>query len=654
MTAIDRPKPSRFRRWTQLLLGIGTLALRTHAAPIVQTAQVTPNPLVVGQPLSLSFATSADVVQATATVDLRPWAPRVLRVVLALSGGRWNGTATLPHDLVPPQGAKATIKTLFFDAARARTEHLLSIPVVAQEPITAVFDPGSGVLTVTGTDSDNHITVGRQPAGNLRVNGGTVPILGGVPTIANTTLVRILGLGGSDQLRVDETAGPMPPAALDGGPGNDLLVGGGSDDEFTWKPGDGSDTLEGRAGFNSLVFTGSNANETITLSANGTRFRLLRDIGNVLIDANEVQGLVLHALAGTDSISVGDLAGTHVTRVHLALGNSIAGGTSDGQPDSVFVSGTGNDDIIAVRDSGPAIQVQGLQGMLAEITIQDADPAQDKLLVSGQTGDDVLDGTNLSPARIGLFLEGNQGSDVLLGSNGDDLLSGGPGEDILLGNAGDDTFVWNPGDGSDLLEGQAGRDTLVFNGANVGENIEISRNGGRVRFFRNVGNVTQDANDVEAVRFLALGGADQILVQDVSGTDLTEITVDLASANGTGDGQADAVTVQGTNADDVILAVGNSTQTTVLGLSAQINILNAEASLDTLRINSLAGDDIIECSGLAANAIGLRADGGNDNDVLVGGDGNDVLIGGPGDDVLIGGPGVDVLDGGTGDNVVIQ
>jgi Ca2+-binding RTX toxin-like protein len=71
-------------------------------------------------------------------------------------------------------------------------------------------------------------------------------------------------------------------------------------------------------------------------------------------------------------------------------------------------------------------------------------------------------------------------------------------------------------------------------------------------------------------------------------------------------------------------------------------------------INALAGDDVVEASGLAANAMLLTADGGDGNDALIGGDGNDVLSGGTGDDVLIGGLGIDVLDGGADDNVVIQ
>ena len=70
---------------------------------------------------------------------------------------------------------------------------------------------------------------------------------------------------------------------------------------------------------------------------------------------------------------------------------------------------------------------------------------------------------------------------------------------------GDDTFVWNPGDGSDTVEGQAGFDTLQFNGSNVGENIDISANGGRVALFRDVGNVTMDLNGIERIQLACLG-----------------------------------------------------------------------------------------------------------------------------------------------------
>jgi Ca2+-binding RTX toxin-like protein len=222
--------------------------------------------------------------------------------------------------------------------------------------------------------------------------------------------------------------------------------------------------------------------------------------------------------------------------------------------------------------------------------------------------------------------------------------------------AGDDTFVWNPGDGSDTVEGQAGTDTMLFNGANVAEQFDVSANGGRVRFFRNVANITMDLNDVEAIDLNALGGADTLTVNDLTGTDLTQLNVDLGNppGSGLGDGQADSVIVNGTNGADVVTVAGDASGVSVLGLSAQVNIKGAETANDRLTINALAGDDVVEASSLSADAIALTANGGDGDDVLIGGAGNDTLNGEAGDDVLIGGPGLDLLDGGPGDNILIQ
>ena len=142
--------------------------------------------------------------------------------------------------------------------------------------------------------------------------------------------------------------------------------------------------------------------------------------------------------------------------------------------------------------------------------------ANDRLTVNGLAGDDVLDATSLEADGIQLTMNGGLGADVFLGSQGDDLINGGDGNDTAFMGAGNDIFVWNPGDDNDTVEGQAGFDTLLFNGANIDENIDISANGERAFFPRNVANVTMDLNDVERIDFNALGGADKIMINDLS------------------------------------------------------------------------------------------------------------------------------------------
>src|SRR5256885_14887110 len=112
---------------------------------------------------------------------------------------------------------------------------------------------------------------------------------------------------------------------------------------------------------------------------------------------------------------------------------------------------------------------------------------------------------------------------MLVGSAGADLIIGGTGNDTALMGAGDDTFVWNPGDGSDVVEGQDGLDTMRFNGANIAEKIDLSANGPRLRFTRDVAAITMDTAGVETVVFNGLGGADTITVGDLTGTGLAAV-----------------------------------------------------------------------------------------------------------------------------------
>jgi Ca2+-binding RTX toxin-like protein len=147
-----------------------------------------------------------------------------------------------------------------------------------------------------------------------------------------------------------------------------------------------------------------------------------------------------------------------------------------------------------------------------------------------------------------------------------------------------------------------------------------------------------------------------VTINDLSGSDVTAVNLDLSGKPGTntGDGAADTVIVNGTNGNDVILVAGSAGGVAVTGLATQVHIAGAEAANDRLIVNALGGDDVVEASGLSAGAIQLTEDGGDGNDVLIGSAGDDVLLGGAGDDVLIGGPGQDVLDGGPGDNILIQ
>ncbi len=59
-------------------------------------------------------------------------------------------------------------------------------------PTTGVL-PGAGDLTVIGDALDNNVEISRDAAGTLLVDQGAVGVVGGTPTVANTTLVQAFG-----------------------------------------------------------------------------------------------------------------------------------------------------------------------------------------------------------------------------------------------------------------------------------------------------------------------------------------------------------------------------------------------------------------------------------------------------------------------------
>jgi Ca2+-binding RTX toxin-like protein len=533
-------------------------------------------------------------------------------------------------------------------------------------PRGARFAPATGVLSVYGTSAGDVLVVSVAAGGAIVVNGGQMQIVGGVPTVANTTRIELYGRDGTDFLELDESGGPLPGGLLFGGAGADVLVGGAGDDEvdggegddvallgggddtFVWTPGGGLDTVHGEEGFDALRFHGDDAAESVEIAASSGHVLFFEDMGSVITDLDGVESIEFLARGGADFVFVGDVTGTDLTRVEVDL--AAAAGGVDGEADSVVVSGTNGDDAIGVTGEAGGIHVFGLQ---ASVHVVNQEQSGDRLTVNALAGADGVDASGPGAGAIELVLAGGLGIDALVGSEGHDEISGGDGNDVVHMGDGDDTFVWNPGDDLDSIDGEGGFDALLFNGANVNENIDVSALGGRVRFFRNVATVTLDLGTVEAIDLLARGGSDFVVVNDLTGTDVVEVNVDLAASAGT-DGVPDTVVLNGTAAEDVVQPFGDASEVVVVGLFPMLNIANPESAHDRLYIQTFGGDDVVYATGLAAPSIALTADGGDSNDILIGGDGSDVLMGGEGDDVLQGGPGLDVLDGGAGDDVEIQ
>ena len=697
--------------------------------------------------------------------------------------------------------------------------------------IKAMYNPGTKFLTVFGDGQDNNITMSRDAAGNIFVNGGAVPILGGKATVANTARIQVFGQDGNDTITMNESNGALPAADLFGGNGNDTITGGsgndqifgqagndtllgkggfdflfggagndiltggdaddqvfgeagddrmiwnpgddtdmyeggagndttevnggngaevftttangtrvrfdrldpapfsidmgtmenlvvnmnGGDDSFSatgnlaalikvtvdggtgndtilgsngndtllggdgndfidgqqgndfinlgagddvmqWDPGDGSDTVEGGAGTDKMLFNGSAGNEIFNISANGGRTLFTRNLGTITMDLNDIETIDLNALGGTDTLTVADLSGTDVKNVNVNLAGTIGGSAGDAAADTVIVNGTNGNDIVDVFGAGSSVSVLGLA---SNVNITNSEGANDTLVISTGAGNDGITATTMPAGVIKLTIDAGAGDDTILGSSGADTILGGDGDDFVFGDngndvaflgAGDDVFQWDPGDGNDTIEGGDGTDLMLFFGSNASENINIVANGGRALFTRDVASVTMDLNDVEHIEFRALGGDDNIVVGDLSGTDVTDVSIDLRGPNGGGDGAADTITVNGSNGDNVFGVTGDSGGVSVFGLQAEVNIFFTEAANDRLVLNGQGGNDFIDASSLEADGIQLTMNGGLGNDVLIGSEGNDLINGGDGNDTAFMGAGDDTFVWNPGDD----
>jgi Ca2+-binding RTX toxin-like protein len=517
----------------------------------------------------------------------------------------------------------------------------------AAQPVRAKLK--RGVLTIDGSKASDRIAL-RLQADNPDVLQVDVDDNGSPDaTFERENVARIAIDAGADDdlIRIDERNGAVSaaiPTTIDGGAGNDSLAGGAGaetllggvgndsidgnggddvafmgagDDTFVWDPGDSSDRVEGQDGADAMLFNGANGAERVAVFANGSRLTFHRDPGTITMDTAGVERVDFNALGGADQITVDDLTGTDVDDVNVDLASTLAGAGGDGQPDQVAVNGTAGDDTIDVSGDASGVAVSGLSAL---VTIEHQEPANDALAVNGLGGNDRISAAALATGAIALTLDGGAGEDTIAGGQGVETLGGGEGNDSIDGNggndvafmgAGDDTFVWDPGDGSDRVEGEDGEDAMLFNGANGAEQVDVSANGSRLTFFRNPGTITMDTAGVERVDFNALGGADQITVNDLTGTDVSFVNVDLAGTLGGagGDGLPDRVAVNATNGNDTIDVRGGAEIVKVGGLAATVDVLHPEVANDRLEINTLEGVDTVSSAALAAGAIQLFVDG---------------------------------------------
>jgi Ca2+-binding RTX toxin-like protein len=244
--------------------------------------------------------------------------------------------------------------------------------------------------------------------------------------------------------------------------------------------------------------------------------------------------------------------------------------------------------------------------------VEDTSPLiNEPLTVRGGRGNDTISGGSGNDVLIGGpgndTISGNAGDDTILGGPGSDIVSGGQGNDNVSLGDDSDTFLWDPGDASDVVDGGAGTDTLQFHGSNIGETMSLFANGSSAEFVRDVSAVEETMNNIEEFDLTTLGGPDQVTINDLTGTSIATVHVDLTGSDGMGDQQPDVVIVNGTDEADNIGVLESGDDVSVKGLSALTDVSGGE-SIDQLQIDGLGGNDSVNVAQTAPTPIGIHVD----------------------------------------------
>ena len=461
------------------------------------------------------------------------------------------------------------------------------------------WDPGDGSDIVEGqADADTLRFNGANITENinLQANGGRLLFTRDVANIVmdcnDVERVEMNALGGADNLTVNPLQGTDVTQVV-----FNLAAAGGlgdaASDTVTFNGGAAADTFD--ASGSAIFLQASDGFTTVAVPLAGAEL------------AND--RFIVAGQGGNDRLRANVSAAN--TAIQLRLDGGVAG------TDTAEAVGTAGPDSLVVTANGTEVLVTAPSTTLFSALNDEA------LVLTLNDGNDVVSATGNLAALTAITIDAGAGDDTIAGSNGADVILGGDGNDTIDGNQGndtalmganDDTFNWDPGDGSDIVEGQGGADILRFNGSNANENIQLLANGGRLLLTRDIAAIAMDCNDVERVELSVFGGIDTFGIGDLSGTDVTQVSANLAASIGGGDGAADTVIVGGTAAADAMTVSSLGALVLVSRPGLVATVANAELVNDQVVASGLGGDDTLTTTIAAGTLARIVLDGGANSD----------------------------------------
>jgi Ca2+-binding RTX toxin-like protein len=456
------------------------------------------------------------------------------------------------------------------------------------------LNPTNGLLSIVSNESPTSVRVEYHMLGSGVAQIEQIKVIEGANQVIGTFLsglvreIRFTGGLANDTFNASQF---RKPVIADGGPGNDILIGGKSTN--TIRGGIGNDNIQG---VGPGTYNGQIGDDRITTGP-----------GNDTIDGGEGNDTIV-SQGGTDNV----IGGLGNDSIRTGSGNDTVDGGDGNDTISTFggrdsIHGGNGDDTISGGD-----ELDWIYG----------DDGND--IINGEGGDDSLSG-GLGVDRIsgGLGndsigggagndeINGDEGADAISGGIGNDNIFGGPDNDNIRGEAGDDALLG--GLGNDTISGGVGNDSINGHG---GDDILN-------------GDEDRDIILGELGRDTISGGSENDLISGGVGNDTIN--------GGTGDdvlgGNEDSDTIHGGEGIDTIN--GNDGNDSLFG-DTESDKINGGNGNDTIEGND--GDDLIH--------------GDVDNDRIRGGNGNDTIYGDNGVDLLLGGEGLDTIYGGNGNDTI--
>ena len=422
------------------------------------------------------------------------------------------------------------------------------------------------------------------------------------------------------------------------------------DDTIIMRADNKSNTIDGKAGNDTISYTNYTSNVNIDLSktsaqtvTNSTDIDTLINIENVITGSGND---ILKGSSANNSLSSDAGDDTFLTSAgddYMDGGNEATGNRGNDLLDYSSITNVDND----FKTGGLTIRLDGTTLIKATLNAYNTD-GTDKT-------DSIINIEHINGTANNDTIFGDDASNILKGQAGDDYIDGGSRADTLVGGEGDDTLKGGVGDFNDLIYGgtlnglthtNSGNDTVDYSAALKAMTINLGATDGEA--------VVNGANGYAKSQDQ---GLDSLFgIENVIGSTEDDTITGSSVSNIINSLQGD---------DTIISSAGNDTVNGGLG-SDTINyssILNTNNDLNTGGFNLSLKDSKTSpiSSDFASVLIGTKTDkiinienviGTQNNDIINGNSSTNILNGQAGNDTLSGGLGNDTLNGGAGNDTV--